>query len=64
MLQSKPEYLVFVCPNCVEIKHLRPKGDGGKIYSCPTCGLEFDYIDGNITKRSQFDRRGMKRDGY
>lgn len=49
-MSNGPPYLVLVCPNCVNIRHFRPKGDGSNIYYCPVCKVEIYYIDGEITK--------------
>lgn len=47
MPDSKPEYLVYVCANCHNIRHFKPKGDDN-IYYCPVCKSEIEYIDGRI----------------
>lgn len=49
MPESKPEYLVIVCANCVKLRHFKPK-DSSNIYSCPVCGFEVEYCNGVITR--------------
>ncbi len=45
---SGPLYLVYVCPNCLAIRHLKPKDNN--IYCCPVCGFEVLYNNGIITE--------------
>lgn len=49
-MSNNPSYLVYVCPVCVAIRHLKPKNDGSNVYYCSVCKLEFLYDNGIITK--------------
>lgn len=47
---GNPSYLVIVCPNCVAIRHFKPKSSD--TYCCPVCGFKVSYNNGVITKIS------------
>ena len=48
-MSNGPPYLVYVCPSCATIRHLKLEYDS--TYRCLVCGLEFLYKDGRIIRK-------------